>query len=36
MVKVREQAPTYEDPGWYDHPAATRARPATDEEQRRL
>ena len=35
LVKVREHAPTFEDPGWYDHPRGTVALPVTDDELRR-
>lgn len=36
MVKVREHAPTYEDPGWYNHPQATLASAASEEEMNTL
>jgi hypothetical protein len=32
VLKVREGITSYADPGWYDFPPATRARPATREE----
>ncbi len=35
VVKVRDQAVGDEDPGWYEHPDDTVARPATDEELQR-
>ena len=35
VLKVRESAPTYEDPGWYDFPDGTVAYPATEEEMER-
>jgi hypothetical protein len=35
VVKVREGLTGYEDPGWYQHPAGTVARQATEDELRR-
>jgi hypothetical protein len=35
VVKVRKDIGTYDDPGWYRHPAGTVAEPATDDELRR-
>ena len=35
IVKVREGLTSYEDPGWYQHPAGTLAERARDEELRR-
>jgi hypothetical protein len=35
IMKVREGIESYEDPGWYAHPAGTLAVAATDEELRR-
>jgi FtsP/CotA-like multicopper oxidase with cupredoxin domain len=35
IVKVREGLTSYEDPGWYQHPAGTLAHRASDEELRR-
>jgi FtsP/CotA-like multicopper oxidase with cupredoxin domain len=35
VLKVREHALTYEDPGWYDFPPNGVARPATSDELRR-
>jgi FtsP/CotA-like multicopper oxidase with cupredoxin domain len=32
IVKVREGLASYEDPGWYENPPGTEARPATPEE----
>lgn len=32
VIKVREQAPGYDDPGWYDHPPSTVASAATETE----
>jgi hypothetical protein len=34
IVKVREGITSYEDPGWYQHPAGTVASPATAAELR--
>ena len=34
VVKVRDNIQTYEDPGWYDHPAGTVSDPATPEQLR--
>lgn len=36
VVKVREHAPTYEDPGWYAHPPGTVASAVSLEEFKRL
>ena len=35
ILKVREGIISYEDPGWYQHPAGTVAMPARPEEMRR-
>jgi hypothetical protein len=35
IVKVRKNLATYEDPGWYQHPAGTVASRATDTELQR-
>ncbi|MDD5708389.1 MAG: copper oxidase [Kiritimatiellae bacterium] len=35
ILKVRENLTTYEDPGWYEIPAGTQARPATPDEIKR-
>jgi FtsP/CotA-like multicopper oxidase with cupredoxin domain len=35
LLKVRENLTSYEDPGWYKHPAGTVARVATDEDLKR-
>jgi hypothetical protein len=35
IVKVRPGLTSYEDPGWYDNPPATIARPASADELRR-
>ena len=35
VVKVRDGITSYEDPGWYAHPAGTVAKPAAEEELRR-
>lgn len=32
ILKVRESIATYDDPGWFQHPAGSIARPATPEE----
>ncbi len=34
LVKVREHAPTYEDPGWFDHPPGTVAHKVGSDELR--
>ena len=36
MLKVRDGIKSYEDPGWYEHPEGTVARPATEDEMRSL
>ena len=35
ILKTRDDATGFDDPGWYDHPPGTVARPATAEELRR-
>jgi manganese oxidase len=35
LVKVRDQVVEDDDPGWYEHPEGTVARPATEQELRR-
>jgi hypothetical protein len=35
IIKVREELASYDDPGWYTHPAGTVAEPATPEALRR-
>jgi manganese oxidase len=32
ILKVRENLASYDDPGWYNAPEETKARPATTEE----
>lgn len=32
IVKIREALASYDDPGWYEHPEGSVARPATDDE----
>jgi hypothetical protein len=35
VLKVRENAPTYDDPGWYDFPEGTVSRRASDSQLNR-
>lgn len=36
VIKVRDGIKNYEDPGWYEHPQGTVARPATEDELKTL